>query len=185
MGQIIILPVGMVDEKILKVVADALPKILKGCSVIISDYRILNLLPAYNPVRRQYLSTKILAEIREYIGRTRLISDEEDRLLGITDVDLYAAGFNYVFGEASYTEGVAVISIYRLRPEFYGDIPNEKLLHERIIKESVHELGHAFGLKHCSIPSCVMYFSSHILMTDKKGPGFCQGCRRKLNSVVL
>jgi archaemetzincin len=41
---------------------------------------------------------------------------------------------------------VAAIYLPRLRQEFYGLKKNEKLFLQRVVKEAVHEIGHAFGL---------------------------------------
>lgn len=69
--------------------------------------------------------------------------------MGITKVDLYEKGMNFVFGVASEKLRSAVVSIHRLRPEFYGRPSNDELLIERTVKEVMHELGHVFGLSHC------------------------------------
>jgi len=39
---------------------------------------------------------------------------------------------------------------------------------QRVIKEAVHELGHAFGLTHCENSKCVMHFSNSL--QDTAGP---------------
>ncbi len=41
-------------------------------------------------------------------------------MLGIVDVDLYVPKLNFVFGETDVAYGVCVISLVRLRQEFYG-----------------------------------------------------------------
>jgi len=57
---------------------------------------------------------------------------------------------------------------------------DESLFHQRIVKEAVHELGHAFGLNHCNNPICVMYFSNSLPDTDIKQYSFCDVCRTKI-----
>jgi len=61
--------------------------------------------------------------------------------------------------------------------------PDKGLFRERILKEAVHELGHTFGLSHCSSPSCVMFFSNSLPGTDRKKSDFCPECRRRLLRV--
>jgi archaemetzincin len=104
----------------------------------------------------------------------------EEMILGVTGVDLTAPGLNFVFGLADPASRVAVISLARLYPEFYGRPRDPRLFKERTLKEAVHELGHLLGLGHCYDPACVMFFSNSLADTDRKGPGFCGGCREKL-----
>ena len=55
------------------------------------------------------------------------------------------------FGEADIAGRKALISLKRLRQEFYSLPRNENLFRERAVKEAVHELGHTYGLKHCPL----------------------------------
>jgi archaemetzincin len=104
-----------------------------------------------------------------------------NRALGITGADLYAPGLNFVFAIADIEGRRAVISLARLRPQFYGSPPDDALFLQRAVKEAVHELGHTCGLGHCRNPRCVMFFSNTLHDNDVKGPGFCTACRDKLN----
>jgi len=110
------------------------------------------------------------------------VKDRPALLLGVTDVDLYVSRLNFVFGVADPELGAAVISRHRLRPEYYGDVPDEVLTRERVIKEAIHETGHLFGLSHCENPACIMRFSNAVGDTDSKGPGFCDICRARLEA---
>jgi archaemetzincin len=101
----------------------------------------------------------------------------EEMTLGVTGVDLTAPGLNFVFGLADPRGRVAVISLARLYPEFYGQPRDPARFKARAVKEAVHELGHLLGLDHCPDPACVMAFSNSLGDTDRKGPGFCPGCR--------
>jgi archaemetzincin len=101
-------------------------------------------------------------------------------ILGVTGVDLTVPGLNFVFGLADPRGRGAVISLARLYPEFYGRPRDPRLFKERALKEAVHELGHILGLGHCPDPACIMFFSNSLADTDRKGPGFCAGCRELL-----
>ena len=128
---------------------------------------------AFDPKRRQYHSTKILEWLKN-------IPVMDTRILGIIDLDLYVPELNFVFGEADIAHGVCVISLVRLRQEYYGLPKNEKLFLERALKEAIHELGHTYRLSHCRDPRCIMHFSNSLQDTDIKGPDFCPRCKLKL-----
>jgi len=110
-----------------------------------------------------------------------------DRALGVVDVDIFAPGLNFVFGQADIAGRRALISLRRLRQEFYCLPRSENLFRERALKEAVHELGHTYGLGHCPDPACVMHFSNSLHDTDLKGWSFCPDCqgRVKQNTKVL
>lgn len=134
---------------------------------------------AYNLTRKQYNSTHILNEL---LKQTRLL--DTDRVLGVTDVDIFASHLNFVFGEAQCPGRAALISTHRLRPEFYGASSDSKLFEMRVLKEAVHELGHTLTLGHCKNPECVMFFSNSIVDTDVKQVSPCNDCLQKLRKAV-
>jgi len=134
---------------------------------------------AYNQVRCQYHSTRILAKMMKYVEKLSV-----DTVLGVTTLDLYVPSLNFVFGEAHCPGKVAMISLFRLKPEFYGQSANKQLFYERAVKEAVHEIGHTLGLVHCKNSSCVMFFSNSILDTDRKKSIFCEKCSTLVAGVV-
>jgi len=126
-----------------------------------------------NKRRNQWNSFKIL----EWLEKFR--PNKATKILGIFDIDAYTAGYDFVFGEAFYRGRVAVVYLSRLRQEFYGLKPNPSLFYERLIKETIHELGHVFGLRHCKNSRCVMHFSTSLLDIDTKRKNFCIDCAKK------
>lgn len=139
------------------------------------------LLPAnaYNRHRDQYRAESFLDALAGYREQAGAV-DAGAIVLGITGLDLFVPKLNFIFGLAEPVRGTAVISLHRLRSEFYGEAPDPARLAGRVFKEAVHELGHIFGLPHCENPECIMRFSNSIGDTDRKGPGFCDRCRAKL-----
>jgi archaemetzincin len=120
--------------------------------------------------RNQYNSTKILGEI------TRQVPLDAAKVLGVIDRDISIPILTYVFGEAQLGGVCALVSLTRLRQEFYGLEPNRQIFLERLRKESFHELGHTFGLSHCSAAACVMRLSSTVFDVDRKGSLYCRDC---------
>ena len=120
----------------------------------------------YHRSRDQWLAGRLI----------EALPDRDGLILGITTKDIFAPNLNFLFGQAHPHTGKAIISTFRLRPEFYGREKDDVLFNERILKEAVHELGHIFLLSHCPDKSCIMHFSNTIYDTDQKGPGFCERC---------
>ena len=134
---------------------------------------------ALHPARGQYYSSLILRRVHDLIELGK-----QDKGLGITDVDLYTGGLNFVFGEAELGGQWAIISLTRLRQSFYSLPENQAVFSERAIKEAVHELGHVFGLEHCPDPECVMHFSNSLSDTDRKSASFCARCQAHRQELV-
>ena len=126
---------------------------------------------SFNSKRRQYDAWKL---VQIYSEERR----KDEYLLLILEGDIYASGFNYIFGLA--WQGIAIVSTYRLKQEFYGLDPDRKIFIERLVKEAVHEIGHLHGLTHCSDRRCVMAFSNWIGDTDYKSWMLCENCKLKL-----
>lgn len=137
----------------------------------------------FNEQRNQLNSDKLLHWLATTIMKdnTRSYDLKNTIILGICDFDAYSSGLDFVFGQASMTEGVAAIYLPRLRQEFYGLGADTSIFIKRVLKEATHELGHAFGLAHCPKQSCVMHFSNSIVDTDRKAKDFCHMCGNKFH----
>jgi len=126
---------------------------------------------AYNVTRQQYHSTEILTTL------THRTAPHGCHTLGVTLFDLYIPILTFVFGEAQLQGTCAVVSAHRLHQEFYGLPADSSLLKERLLKESVHELGHTLALPHCEDYQCVMSASHGVEWIDLKTSRFCPACR--------
>lgn len=130
---------------------------------------------ALDSFRRQTYSTAVLARLAQ------APLPEGIALLGVTEADLYVPVLTFVFGEAQMPGRAALVSLHRLREEFYGLPPNPPQLDERLLKEALHELGHTQGLRHCGDWRCVMASSHAVEKLDVKDAEFCASCRRQLS----
>jgi archaemetzincin len=129
---------------------------------------------AYDPNRDQYRGERLLDSLNKLEDR------KAERILGLIDVDCYAEGLNFIFGQASFSSRVAVVCLPRLHQSYYHLPEDAELFRERVLKEVIHELGHTWNLAHCPDPHCVMHFSNSLPDTDKKKHEFCELCQRRL-----
>jgi len=135
---------------------------------------------AFNSSRGQYNSTLILAKLLELPYSETGILKGYERILGVTSCDLFIPILTFVFGEAQLDGRVAVVSGYRLQNERYGLPKDTNLFHERLVKESVHELGHTLGLIHCYNQDCALHPSTYVEEIDLKTSHFCHSCQTKV-----
>ncbi|MDI6819458.1 MAG: archaemetzincin family Zn-dependent metalloprotease [Candidatus Hodarchaeaceae archaeon] len=171
-----IIKIGEIPNKLLR---DLMPRLLKRYEKFVEGCQVgtpLELpVAAYDPHRMQYRADIVLERVLH-------TARGEGKVLALTDVDLYVPRLNFVFGQAQCPGTVALVSLRRLDPAFYGEPSDYELLLKRATKEAVHELGHTFGLNHCSALGCVMTFSNSIFEVDEKKAKFCERCLNKLHA---
>jgi len=167
---VIIHPFGRIDQHLVESVRYAVEQRFRVKASVGSRLEVPA--TAFSRQRGQYHSTAILQFLSAIPG------GEGETRLGILNVDLYVPSLNFVFGEASTR--VAVFSLARLRWAPTGRKPDEAALLRRAITEAVHELGHVWGLRHCTRRDCVMWFSNTLGETDRKGSEFCKRCAQEL-----
>jgi archaemetzincin len=166
-----LLPCGPVDQTELNDLTKALS--MKGMDVRIAEQRPIPE-QTFHSGRGQYRADGFLAVAR---------NEPAERVLVVTNCDLYADGLNFVFGLAESYGKCAVISLFRLRMKV-----REGEFRRRAVKEAVHEIGHTLGLSHCAHPRCVMHFSNCLEDTDRKGIDLCEQCKKRasfLGSISL
>jgi|SRR5581483_9087824 len=125
---------------------------------------------AFDAGRRQYRSMDVLEML------AREVPEDGWKLLALTERDLFVPVLTFVFGQAQLAGRLAVVSLARLRQEFYGLPPNAELLLDRAAKEVLHEAGHTFGLVHCAERTCAMSLATNVRHIDEKRAGWCPAC---------
>jgi archaemetzincin len=174
MNLVHLLPVGKIAASLLDDLQDAIPRRLPvRCEILPLT---LDPTPSYHPERQQFHSSEILQRMQS------LVRPRDWRFLAVAEVDLYIPILKYVFGEAQLSGPCAVVSIFRLRQEYYGLEQDDSLLTERLLKESIHELGHMLQLRHCPDYQCVMASSDSVEWIDLREHHLCDACRYELDS---
>jgi archaemetzincin len=134
------------------------------------------LLTGFDMLRRQYSAPAVLTCL-EAARRRR---GWQDPVLLVVPDDLYAPGEEFVFGLARPERGMAVVSTARLHNHFYGRVPCDDDLMDRVAKEGAHEIGHLLGLEHCDERECVMYAPRSLDELDRKRKMVCPACTARL-----
>lgn len=80
-----------------------------------------------------------------------------------------------IFGLGYMPGPSCIVSTYRLKHE------NKQVFITRLKKVCVHELGHNFGLEHCTTPRCVMQDAAETIKTiDNVDLELCDKCKVKV-----
>ncbi len=163
-----LVPVGLPDEEVVAALEHGLPEAF-GLPVTRLD-PLPEPLGALDPGRGQWASAEFLRLL------LRSVPPGSKRVLGLTRRDLFVPVLSFVYGQAQLNGPVAVVSLARLDQAFHGLPPDHSVTATRALKEAVHELGHTFGLVHCTDPICPMSLSIDIRQLDAKTARFCATC---------
>lgn len=174
MSSIVLVPIGNVPDVLLQRLVRSICEVfhtMVSLSKLTSEPSV-----AFDPYRNQYNSTMLLSILLNSTGTPGT------KILGVTEYDLFVPVLTYVFGEAQLNGNAAVVSFFRLRPELYGLPMDAAIVESRLEKEAIHELGHTFGLIHCSDDHCVMHPSTYAEEIDLKSHTPCSDCLVELHS---
>jgi len=171
-----LLPVGVTDMRLLEWLAESLQEKFRVRTHILSP--MVDVGFALHAERQQHHSSEILGGMQSYLTR------DTWKLLGITGLDLYIPILTFVFGEAQVGGCSALVSYHRLRQEFYGLPEDKDMLANRLLIESVHELGHTLRLTHCEDYRCAMAASHAVEWIDIKDSGYCEACLSRVMEMA-
>jgi archaemetzincin len=165
---LLISPIGDFDPALLEEIGDRLYQVYGFPSQVAPA--LLDLSFAYHPAREQYHSTPILNKIGSSAPKGYL------KVLVLTHVDLFIPILTYVFGEAQLDGKACIVSTFRLSEDNFSIDP-EKTFNKRIIKESIHEIGHTFNLRHCKNKECIMNYCHSVKEVDLRKDFLCRYCK--------
>jgi len=112
---------------------------------------------------------------------------------GITTIDLFSQGTNYIFGEALIAQRVGMFSFARYLPSWKPLYPPKgappehdalALMHYRCISVLTHEIGHLYGFAHCIWFQCLMNGSNYLEEADASPAHLCPIDLRKLSMAL-
>ena len=133
---------------------------------------------AFDAARNQYASVPILEML------LRRCPEDGYKLLAVTGRDLFIPVLTFVFGHAQLGGRAGIVSLARLRQEFYGLPADAAVFRQRAGKELLHEGGHLFGLVHCTERKCAMSLATGIRQIDSKENSFCPPCTARLRRLT-
>jgi archaemetzincin len=171
-NKIVVVPMGEIDYSLVNKLATQLVSYFNVGVDVLQGVKIPQ--EAFNLQRSQYYSTVILTKLE------LMKSAPGEKMLGLVDDDLYTPSQNFTIGEADPVGKTAVISLFRLKRENFEMLDEEQVLFSRILKETVHQLGHLWGFEDCRNPKCVMYLTDSMTEVDRKGNKFCDNCLRRV-----
>lgn len=125
-------------------------------------------------------------EVQEIYERYQINFGDEipDTVIGVVSFPLvtrnpYLDFYEKFLGVQKKVSSLNIIAV-SVSPFYH---PNKLKFSNRIFKAILHELGHAFGLSHCS-ENCVMNPPSTIEEWDSRVPDFCPKCFLELKRNV-
>ena len=168
---IILQPIGNFSKTTLKFLEDSIPKFYTVKIVIASPEAFPS--NAYYASRKRYRADTIINWLKQ------IKPDSARLIVALTNSDISTTKGSikdYGVMGLGFQPGVAcVVSSFRLQ----NDHPSQQLLQQRIFKTVVHEIGHNFGLPHCSNKNCIMADAEGKLNQDNE-KDLGEECKKKL-----
>jgi archaemetzincin len=135
---------------------------------------------AYYTPRNRYRADSLI----RYLKRIKI--NRYDKILGLTTSDISTTKGDYkdfgIMGLGFRPGSSCIGSLYRVQ----RGARNRKQIIERFRKVTIHELGHNFGLKHCTYNSkCLMQSAKGKVATiDHADEILCENCRKQISYVL-
>ena len=171
-AKLVLVPLGEVDFVMINKLATNIGPVFNRSVDIIKGMKVPE--ESYNVIRGQNYATVILNKLE------RVKASPREFILGILEEDIYLPDEPFVIGNADTVSRTAVVSLYKLRQEFYGLPEDETKVFSRLFKQGVHFIAPLFGLSSCRNHKCINYYSQDMFDIDSKNEKFCDICQRQL-----
>ena len=102
--------------------------------------------------------------------------------LGITEADLFARDYNFLFGWGG--PGHGVMSYHRYTAAFNDAPPNRPQLLERTLKQAISTTFYILDIPRCTSPACVRAYPHSLVEHDQKPLDLCHDCQRALALTI-
>jgi archaemetzincin len=171
-AKIVVVPLGEVDFMLVNRLATGIGPIFGRSVDILKGMKMPE--EAYNVVRNQHYASVIMNKLE------RVKANAKELALGVCEEDIYLPDEPFVVGHSDIISGTAIVSLFRIRQEFYGLPEDESKVYIRLFKQAIYQLAQLFEMPSCRNPRCINYFSQNMIDIDNKGEKFCDICKRQL-----
>ena len=131
---------------------------------------------AYNVIRSQHYASIILQKLE------RIKANSKEQIVAVCEEDIYLPDEAYVLSHYDTVSGTAVVSLNKVRQEFYGLPEDETKVYDRLFKLAVQQVALLSEVAGCRNPVCVNHYSMNMMDIDHRGSRLCDICRRQLGS---
>lgn len=199
--RIAIVPVGKLDPAEVEAAAARIAKILNKPVAVRRTASVPK--AGEDAARGQHLAGPFLGDLRSQLARLPVVTSvgappapapatpggppaapgpAADASIFVTDVDLYKAQTDGVFGDVDAVAHVAVLSVRRLREAFYRRKADPARQRARLVKLALYALGRSLGLPDCRDAGCALSPTSSLADIDMKPEKYCAACWRRMTT---
>lgn len=175
-AKVVLVPLGEADFILVNRLATLIGPVFDRSVDILKGMKVPE--ESYNVIRGQNYASVILNKLE------RVKANQREFIVGILEEDIYLPDEPFIIGYSDTVSRTAVVSLFRIRQEFYGLPEDDKKVFTRLFKQSIFHLSPLFNLPSCRNPKCINYYSQKMFDIDSKGDKFCDLCRRKLSGKV-
>lgn len=171
-AKIVVVPLGEVDFMLVNRLATNIGPVFNRSVDILKGMKAPE--EAFNVIRNQHYASIILQKLE------RIKANNKEQVIAVCEEDIYLPDEAYVITHYDSVSGTAIISLNKIRQEFYGLPEDDKKIYSRLYKLAVQQMAYLNGAAGCRNPKCIHYFSMNMMDIDNRGTKLCDICRRQL-----